>query len=96
MTSSSVAGLTSIDLCVMAKSCGEDDMMINIIIRPPEEAKRHSKEIHDQTFTNPYQALPYPMLSLRNHLVLLVWSEADHDTSTMAYQILPTLTALVV
>ena len=38
----------------MAKSCGEDDMMINII-RPPEEAKRHSKEIVGEP---DYQSLP--------------------------------------
>ena len=81
----------------MAKSMTAEKIVLMIrIIRPPEEAKRHSKEIPDQSFTNPYQALPYSMLGLRNHLVLLVWSEADPETSTMRYQTLPTLTDLVV
>ena len=91
MTSSSVAGLTSIDLCVMAGPLGDDQHH-----QASSGGQTTFKRIRRKTITNPYQALPYSMLGLRNHLVLLVWSEADPETSTKAYQILPTLTDLVV
>ena len=78
----------------MAKSCGEDDMTI-YNSQASGGGQTTFKRKRRKTFTNPYQALPNPMLGLRNQLVLLVWSEADHDTSTIAYQTLPDPTVAV-